>query len=45
MITPVFLVIVCLAFILAVCAIIFARPMGRWLAHHSESSDSGDLRR
>jgi len=45
MTTPVFLLIVCLAFILAVCGIIFARPMGRWLAHHSEQSDSGEIRR
>ncbi len=45
MTTPTFLLIVCLAFILAVCGIIFARPMARWLSHHSEQSESGDLRR
>jgi len=31
-----FIVIVCLAFILAVCSMIFARPMARWIKHHSE---------
>jgi hypothetical protein len=34
--SQVFLVIVCLAFILAVCSMIFARPLARWLKNHSE---------